>query len=374
MPVNPAWPEKRRQPFLTTYPWQAEVFLAKSALIFKPVFMCKIITKYDVTGVLFNSRQLQPLFSLRSLFCALVVFSLSYSAFASASSPSVAVVYPNVREPYRDVFMEIIRGIETGLGQSVKHYVLDGDDDSSALLERVHDDHVDVVISLGRAGLSATKELAGVFPVVVGAVLISPGQETKGQTGISLTPDPEVFFARLKSIVPNAKEVTVIFDPRQKAWEIERARKVAGAYGLSLNAFPAEDLRLSAELYRKVLAQIKDGSIAIWLPQDNAVMDEQALLPVVLQEAWERNFVVFSGNLDHVRKGALFSLYPDNFGMGRSLAALALDKVKNGVTSTASINPLRDLLLAVNLRTAEHLGLRFASRERQQFDLVFPTP
>ncbi len=312
---------------------------------------------------------------LRTLTQVLIIFNLAYPAFANASPSSVAVIYPDVREPYKDVFMEIIRGIEAGLGQAVKHYVLDSDNNTSAaLLERVHDDHVDVVISLGRAGLSATKQLAEVFPVVIGAVLISPGQETKGQTGITLTPDPEVFFDRLKSIVPTAKEVTVIFDPRQKAWEIERAQKAAKMHGLTLNAFPTEDLRLSAELYRKVLAQIKDGSIAIWLPQDNAAMDEQALLPMVLQEAWEKNFVVFSGNLDHVRKGALFSLYPDNFGMGRSLAALALERLKNGAISTAAINPLRDLLLAVNLRTAEHLGLHFASHDRQQFDLVFPTP
>lgn len=337
--------------------------------------MSKILTKCDVAVGLFVKQSVARfIVVLRALTRVLIVFSLAYSAFASDSSPNVGVIYPDVREPYRDVFMEIIRGIETGLGQSVKHYVLDGDDTSAALLERVRDDRIDVVISLGRAGLSATKQLAEVFPVVVGAVVISPGQESKGQTGITLTPDPEIFFDRLKSIVPSAKEVTVIFDPRQKAWEIERARKAAKAQGLTLNAFPTEDLRLSAELYRKVLGQIKDGSIAIWLPQDNAAMDEQALLPVVLQEAWEKNFVVFSGNLDHVRKGALFSLYPDNFGMGRSLATLALDRLKNGAISTSVINPLRDLLLAVNLRTAEHLGLHFASRDRQQFDLVFPTP
>ncbi len=331
--------------------------------------MNNIITKRHVSAWIAAQSML-----LRILTYLLLVLTLVDPAVVNASSPSVAVIYPEVREPYRDVFMEIIRGIETGLGESVKHYVLDGDDTPAALLERVHDDHVDVVISLGRAGLSATKQLAEVFPVVIGAVLISPGQETKGQTGITLTPDPEVFFARLKSIVPTAKEVTVIFDPRQKAWEIERAGKAAKMYGLTLNAFPTEDLRLSAELYRKVLAQIKDGSIAVWLPQDNAAMDEQALLPVVLQEAWEKNFIVFSGNLDHVRKGALFSLYPDNFGMGRSLAVLALDRVKNGSNSTSVINPLRDLLLAVNLRTAEHLGLHFASQDRQRFDLVFPTP
>ncbi len=340
--------------------------------------MNRIMMKDEATGWFVKQRithkpQLMRL--LHFLAQMLIVLSFACPMPVGATSPSVAVIYPEVREPYRAVFLEIIRGIETGLGQSVKHYVLDGDDDTSAaLLERTHDDHVDVIISLGKAGLSATKQLAEVFPVVIGAVLIAPGQETKGQTGITLTPDPEVFFERLKDIVPSAKEVTVIFDPRQKAWEIERARKAAKEQGLTLNAFPAEDLRLSAELYRKVLAQIKDGSIAIWLPQDNAAMDEQALLPVVLQEAWEKNFVVFSGNLDHVRKGALFSLYPDNFGMGRSLAALAIERLKNGAMSASAINPLRDLLLAVNLRTAEHLGLRFAGHDRQRFDLVFPTP
>lgn len=218
--------------------------------------MNNIITKRDVAGPFVNYRITVTMSLLRTLTHLLFVLSVVYPAFASAATPTVAVIYPNVREPYREVFMEIIRGIETGLGQSVKHYVLDGDDDTpAALSERVHDDRVDLVISLGRAGLSATKQLAEVFPVVIGAVLISPGQAAKGQAGITLTPDPEVFFERLKGIVPNAKEVTVIFDPRQKAWEIERARTAAKTQGLTLNAFPTEDLRLSAELYRKVLAQ-----------------------------------------------------------------------------------------------------------------------
>jgi putative ABC transport system substrate-binding protein len=102
-------------------------------------------------------------------------------------------------------------------------------------------------------------------------------------------------------------------------------------------------------------------------------MDEQSLLPEVLRETWEKNFVVFSSNLDHVRKGALFSLYPDNFGMGRSLAILALKQIEPG-SKLESVNLLRDLLVAVNLRTAEHLGLRFSSQTRREFAMVFPTP
>ncbi len=353
-------------------------FTATSFLIYYLLFsylkMQNIMTKRQATKWLIKYREIHFMAIFRIFTRLLIVLSFVYPAHVWAETPSVGVIYPEVREPYRAVFMEIIRGIEAGLNQSVKHYVLNGEDSSAALLDHVREDHVDVVISLGRAGLSATKQFAEDFPVVIGAVMISPNQEVKGQTGITLAPDPDVLFARLKDIVPDAKEVSVVYDPRQKAWEIDRAIKVAKSYALTLNAFPSEDLHLSAELYRKLLGQIKDGSVAIWLPLDNPAMDEQTLLPVVLQEAWEKNFVVFSGNLDHVRKGALFSLYPDNFGMGRSLATLALERLKKGASTTSTINPLRDLLLAVNLRTAEHLGLRFASHDREQFDLVFPAP
>jgi len=294
-------------------------------------------------------------------------------AIARAETPSIAVLYPEVRDPYRAVFLEIIRGMEKELGQSVTPYVLENEASRlTTIIEKMKTDNIDVVVSLGRAGLEAAKALSETFPVVIGAVMIAPGQEIQGLTGISLAPDPDALFEHLQHIVPHIKEITVVFDSKQTAWEIDYAKKAAKARGFSLNAMPAHDVQQSSTLYRQVLVEIKNNSIALWLPREGLAIAEQALLPVVLKEAWEKNFVVFSSNLDHVRKGALFSLYPDNVGMGRSLAALALQQLQAGATKTAGIKPLRDLLLAVNLRTAEHLGLQFSSQTRREFGLVFP--
>ncbi|MDP2903489.1 MAG: ABC transporter substrate binding protein [Methylovulum sp.] len=311
----------------------------------------------------------------RYLFLLLPMLCGSFFTLAAAwaETPSIAVLYPEVRDPYRAVFLEIIRGMEKGLGQSVTPYVLENEPSRlTSIIEKMKEDNIDVVVSLGRAGLEVAKKLGETFPVVIGAVMIAPGQDIQGLTGISLVPDPDVLFEQLQRIVPIIKEITVVFDPKQTAWEIEYAKKAAKAHGFSLNALSAQDIQHSSTLYRQVLVEIKDNSIALWLPHDGIAMTEQALLPVVLKEAWEKNFVVFSSNLDHVRKGALFSLYPDNIGMGHSLAALALQQLSAGATKTAGIKPLRDLLLAVNLRTAEHLGLQFSSRARQEFGLVFP--
>ncbi|MBA4374351.1 MAG: hypothetical protein C0402_15980 [Thermodesulfovibrio sp.] len=304
------------------------------------------------------------LFALSCLLCC---------STAHAKTASVAVLYPDVREPYRSVFLEIVRGMEEELGQPVVHYRLTDEPNSTDnLIARMKNDRIQVVVTLGRAGYAAAKSISRVLPVVIGAVLLTPGQDTQGLSGISLTPDPEILFARLKDLAPNARDVTVIYDPNHKTGEIARAQKAAQTMGLTLHALPSTDLRQSAAIYQKVLLDIGDSSVAIWLPQHNAAMDEQAMLPLVLREAWDKRFVVFSSNLDHVRKGALFSLYPDNFGMGRSLAAMARSRAQGLSSRVATIEPLRDVLTAVNLRTAEHLGLSFSSTAIRKFGLTFP--
>lgn len=297
-----------------------------------------------------------------------------FTAYAEPNAPTIAVLYPEVRDPYRAVFLEIIDGMEAELDSSVTEFVLNDEPDKLAdIIADMKADGVDVVVSLGRAGLEAAKTLSETFPVVIGAVMIAPGQEIQGVAGISLAPDPDALFEHLQRMVSNVKEITVVFEPKQTAWEIEHAKQAAKSRGFLLNALPANDIQQSSSLYRQVLVEIKDNSIALWLPHDGLAMAEQVLLPVVLKEAWEKNFVVFSSNLDHVRKGALFSLYPDNVGMGHSLASLALQQARSDTVKTSGIKPLRDLLLAVNLRTAEHLGLRFSGQKRREFGLVFPS-
>lgn len=299
---------------------------------------------------------------------------LPICGISQAQTPSIAVVYPEVREPYLSVFLEIARGMEQQLGKPVAHYVLQERENSpDRLINELKNDHIDVVVTFGRAGLAAAKSLSTAFPVVIGATMIRPDEMPRGLTGISLTPAPEAMFDHLKRLVPDIKKVTVIFDPKQTAWEIQHAEQAARERGLTLVAQPTGNLHDSADLFRQILLEIKDNSIALWLPRENAAMDEQSMLPDVLREAWEKNFVVFSSNLDHVRKGALFSLYPDNFGMGRSLASLAIQQAETG-SKLQPIKLLQDLLVAVNLRTAEHLGLRFNSQTRREFAMVFPAP
>lgn len=319
-----------------------------------------------------GSSKNKHLFLVVLIFC-LLGMGIGSSWAAWADSARVAVIYPDIREPYKSVFRDVVNGIAEGLKSSPSEFLLDADDDDITKLQaKLKDQGVDVVITLGRKGLMVGQGLSSTHPVVAGAVLIPPSFMQDSISGITLTPDPAVLLQHLKRMAPKVTRVTVVYNPKRSAWLIDHAKKAAPEVGLELNVLPADNIRHAAKLYRDFLSKAKENSDAIWLLQDATIMDERAILPMILSEAWSKNLVVVSNNPGHVRKGALFSLYPDNTGMGRSLAAMAeTQSGKKG--GKIEIRPLKDLLIAVNLRTAGHLGIHFSNQDMRGFSMLFPS-
>ena len=158
------------------------------------------------------------------------------------------------------------------------------------------------------------------------------------------------------------------------SWLMERASEAAEARGLILVRIPVQGRREAALKYRDVLDGGAEPMEAVWLLQDPSTLDARTVLPFLLREAWNRNLVVFCSNPAHVKRGVLFALYPDNAGMGRTLGRMvSRGKGAENLKIPGGL-PLSDLLIAVNVRTADHLGLEITSRQKRAFDLVFPSP
>jgi putative ABC transport system substrate-binding protein len=122
--------------------------------------------------------------------------------------------------------------------------------------------------------------------------------------------------------------------------------------------------------YQDIFAAIDSRRDALWLLQDSTTVEDGSVLPLVLQESWGRNIAVFSSSIGHVRRGVLFSLYPDNVEMGRHLADTALGFLASGDYGEHGMILLREVLMAINLRTADHLGLK--PNRKQGYGMVFP--
>src|SRR5450759_1396048 len=327
----------------------------------------KLSTCNDISRWLMVTKAL-----LQLLGAVLLVFAVqaATSKAWAAREDTIAVIYPDIGEPYRRIFEEIIQGIDDKVGNRVATYPVSSNTNIDALKAGLLSQNIKVVIALGRHGMNAAAQLNNGIRVVVGGVLAVPENEARVQPVISLTPDPALLFDRMKMLMPTAKRVFVVYDPALNDWLIKIAKEDASAKGMELVAYVAQDLRSAVRSYQEIFSTANGRSDVLWLPQDFTTVEESSVLPMVLQESWNKNIAVFSSNFTHVRRGVLFSLYPDNVALGKSLASLAQGILASGDYGRRGMTPLRDVQSAINLRTAKHLGIMPSSQ--QDFDSTFP--
>lgn len=288
----------------------------------------------------------------------------------AAEAGAIAVIYPDIGEPYRSVFTQIIEGIESQAKGRVSNFAVGPKVDVSELNNSLRRQDTKVVIALGRQGVKAASTLDSDIGVVVGGVLSVAEDEIRDHQVNSLSPDPSLLFSRLKGMMPKVRRVFAVYDPRQNVWMMRLAKEAARAQGLELKVYEAQDLRSAMNAYQEIFAASDSSQDALWLPQDSTTVEESTVLPLVLQESWSHNLAVFSSSFGHVKRGVLFSLYPNNAELGRHLAGSALGFLASGSNELSGMVPLRAVLMAVNLRTAKHLGLD--TRRPQSFDMTFP--
>lgn len=299
--------------------------------------------------------------------CSLLLALLALLASPAFCADKIAILYPDVSAPYKAIFQAILDGIKTQKGPDYQWYPLAKKYDIDQLERALESGKTAAVIALGKRGYLAAKKMNGTLPTVVGALPLIPN----GISGISLSADPEQLFARLKSLVPDSKQVFVVYSPKTNGWLMPLAEAAAKKNSLKLFSFAADNLRDAMHHYRQLLKTARGRENAIWLPLDHVTAREDVVLPMLLQEVWDKDLVLCSSKPAHVQRGALFSMYPDNNGLGQELAKLAQSKIHS--RNTPAVTPLKQLQIAVNTRTAAHLGLNFSQQQQQNFNLTFPS-
>ena len=292
---------------------------------------------------------------------------------ASIGKGTIAVLYPDVSEPVRSAFISMIQGIEERIRVRVRSYPVQGRTDPVDLHAQLRRANTRVVIALGRQGLNVAASLDRDILVLVGGALLLSDAEIVGVNGISLTPDPALLFARLNALLPEVRRVLVVYDPRKTEWLLRLAREAARAQNLELLAHEARDLSQAALLYKVLIKGADSRRDALWLPHDTTTVEESTLLPLILKESWDNSVTIFSSNILHAKKGALFAMSPNNVELGKSLASSALGLMA-GEVRKKGVQPLRELHTALNMRTANHMGLSIGNVQQRSFDFIFSEP
>lgn len=302
---------------------------------------------------------------LRKHWAIVAIYFLLLFTFSTAASTPLLVLYPKVSAPYSQIFDEIIVGIEHQFKGDVILKSIKKSDSTKVLSTWIDNKNPQMLIALGRRSYKLIRSIENEKPVVIGALPIKPN----GMPGVSLLAAPKVLFGALQQLAPHIKRVHVVYS-KNSEWLVQLAENQSAEMGLTLNKVKVVDIKSALAEYDKLLDNIDIKTDALWLPLDPVTVNEQVILPSLLERSWEQNIVLFSSKPAHAKRGALFSMFPNHLELGKQLAIMVETIYKT--QQDLGVVPLKNLRLAVNLRTAAHLGFEYKNHQKEQFHVTFP--
>ncbi|MFZ1640072.1 MAG: hypothetical protein WAV07_01265 [Candidatus Contendobacter sp.] len=301
----------------------------------------------------------------------LVVTSLLWLLVgARVACGTVLVLYPDAPAPYQQAFAQIVAGIARTAPGPLQTLALTPEWDQ-AQVRRWLDarrDRATALVLLGQRALQAYPADGTTLPVLVGGVSALPGQTA--WPGISLVIDPELFVQTLREWLPAIDTVAVIYHAQDRVW-LQRVEQAATVRGLRVEPLAVTDAATAVRQITRTLDRIDPRTTALWFSRNTLSLNTELIFPFVLEETWKRRIAAFSDTVAHTQRGLLFSLYPDYGGVGEELGGRIRDPAGG---PTAGLRLTRAARLALNTRTARHLGMTLPPDLVERAGQVFPSP
>lgn len=282
---------------------------------------------------------------------------------AAAQGIKVVVVESRHLKPY-DLAKEGFREAMLGRGFEAEfvQFTLESDStlapDLAGFASRAG---ADIILALGTDAARAVKG-AGLDIPSIFSMVSEPGQSgllngSAGQgtpmTGVCLDVPVREQFASLLEVVPKIQRIGVIYNPDESRFIVEEGQATANRMNLGLVTYPVYS---EAEV-PGALTALRPKIDALWLVSDRIVLTTQSLQYVFLF-AFQTNLPLMGLSEHFVKMGALVAVGPDYEDVGRQSGELAAQILSGKATSDLPVASPRKVMLALNLRTAEIIGLR----------------
>jgi len=210
-----------------------------------------------------------------------------------------------------------------------------------------------LVLAVGsKAAIAARLEILDI-PVVYSMVL-HPGKydlRASNLVGVPAKPPIGQQLDTLHTIMPNLKRIGYLFDPDKTS----PLPTDATAHARQLGIMFIERQVRAAELVPSALRDLLPEIDALWLISDSTVLTEESF-SFLLRAAFDRHIPVIGFDPELARRGALISFWIDPADIGREAAQVA-HTILAGSTGTPHKTPIPKQRMALNLGTAEYLGI-----------------
>lgn len=224
-----------------------------------------------------------------------------------------------------------------------------------------------VVLAVGKKALQVTRQSNLTVPVVY-CMMLGLGRSSLGplETGVPLESDPANALAQMKAVVPSAKRVGVVYNPKATGDLVKDAQSAVGPIGLTLVAKAVS----SASEVKDAVAAIAGQIDILWLPPDPKLYARE-LFTFLLSFAAERKLPLFGFLDSFTQSGALASLSSDYADIGERAGKLAADIDGRGKGANVPPPVYAPGKLTINLNTAKALGIEVSAKAVTEAKQVF---
>lgn len=291
---------------------------------------------------------------------------LSLLAWSLVQAQSIAILKSHDIEP----FNQTIEGFVSACNNQITEYNLDGKKERGfVIIKRLMETRPRLILAIGALAAQVAKEQVKGIPVVF-AMVPNPykyGLEGANIAGISLDIPIETQLTMYKSLLPNLQALGVIYDSAKTGPMVAEAHKVAKTLGLQLQAVPVTSEKAVPGALRNLLGKID----ALWMLPDDTVITPESF-QFLLLKTFENHLPFLAVSDIFVEVGALASLSPDYTDVGRQSCQL-VSKIESSQLNLAEVNifPPAKVNLAINLKTADIIGLRLPSAVVQSASKVY---
>lgn len=207
---------------------------------------------------------------------------------------------------------------------------------------------------------------------VIFCMVLNPeahGLPASNMTGIAVRTSPASQLMAFRSVLPDRRRIGVLYDEAQSGDFIRDAQRIAKQFGFELMPVAVRSQEDLPAAIRTLLPKID----ALWLLQDQTVISESSI-PFFLESTIDAKIPLFTFSSTLVQQGALSALVVDPWTVGQQAARMVRTQLTDPTRSAGLLHEPEHPQLALNLNTAEYLGLHLAPDLIRVANHVFSGP
>ncbi|MCF6155137.1 MAG: hypothetical protein E3K36_07770 [Candidatus Brocadia sp.] len=281
----------------------------------------------------------------------------------------MAVIVSRNESPYTDVFEGFQNYI---MGQKIQAkcdiYEMEGENVLiSKIFQKIKKNKPSLIFTIGT---TPTEEALKVFidVPIVATLILDEGtiKHARNATGVILDFPIETQYYWLKSFLPEARKIGVMYNPLENQKKIRCAEEIARKMGLDL--YPVK-IRTPKDI-PNALKTLANNADVLWGINDPLVFNSLTAKQILLFSF--RNRIPFCGlSSTWVKAGALYALEYDFHDIGVQCGEKAIEIIRGAGVNSVPLSFPRKLLYTLNLRTARYMKIEIQEKQIRNAYKIF---